>query len=331
MKANIRSVASFAGVSVATVSRVINKSDKVSQETAERVTNAISELDYQLNHVARSLRTNKTNTVGVLLPLQWAEEYPSSIIQGIRKVLQAEGYYIILGSTENTVENELYHIEKMHAHNVDGLIVIPNNSENDYLASKHGTGVPTVFMDRKIKGDYGDCVMCDNYAGAYDAVTALTGKGHKKIGLITNTMRVTTIADRTRGYVSALDDAGIAVTEERILRGETGSYDVGVQMMQKMLKTGDVTAVFFADVTHGVSAVTYANEIGLRIPQDLAVIVFDDLPNLISMKPSMSAVAQPMYEMGLKAAQLIVDRIANPDKSFETCYLAPRLILRESV
>jgi len=331
LKSNIKAIAGNAGVSVTTVSRVINGSVNVSPETRSKVNEACALLNYRPSAIARGLRTNKTNTIGVLLPIYWENDYIANIINGIRGVLQNEGYYLLLGSTDNSQENELAHIDNMHIHHVDGLIIIPNNSESEYLAPTHGTGAPTVFMDRRVKGDYGDCVMCDSFTGTYDAIKVLIEKGHKKIGIISGTLNVSPVFDRIRGYKHALLEAGIPIDENLVLSAESARGDLSVGMLRELMEEQGVTAVFFADCVHGFRCVDYIIENSIRIPQDLAVICFDDYPVFSSRTPKISAVIQPMFEMGSKAAQLIVDRIANPGKAFETCYLPAMLMIRESI
>jgi len=331
MPPTIADVAKMTGFSKATISNVLTGKKAVSPDTTLKINDAFRSLNYRPSVIAKSLRTKKTHTIGVILPLSWGDSHVADIVQGIRRFFHTDDYYLILGSTKDSQEDELYHIDRMYSHNVDGLIIIPNNSENDYLASVLGTGVPTVFMDRKAKGEYGDCVMSDNFGGSYDAVSALIQKGHTKIGMITSTLKATTIIDRTRGYRSALEDAGLIMDESRVLYCDPWQGDGGAQTRWNMVGTGDMTALFIAYGTYVESILSYINENAIRIPQDLAVIAFDDFLHYTLMRPSLSAVKQPMLEMGLKAAQLILDRIANPDKPFETCYLSTKLILRESV
>jgi len=331
MPITIDDVAKMAGVSKATVSNVLTGKKFVNPDTVERINDAFRSLNFRPNAIAKSLRTKKTKTIGVILPLSWGDSHLTDIIQGIRTVLQAEDYYLILGSTKDTQEDELYHIDRMYAHNVDGLIIIPNNSENDYLAPTRGTGIPTVFMDRNVKGDYGDCVMSDNFRGAYEAVAALIERGHTKIGMITCTLKATTILDRTRGYKGALDEAGLTVDESRILNIEPGQDEISAQLLRNIIGDREMTALFIAYGTYVESVLSYIKKNAIRIPQDLAIIAFDDFLRYTLMNPTLSAVKQPMFEIGVKAAQLILARITNPDKPFETCYLSTKLILRDSI
>ena len=339
MKYNIKHVAQHANVSTATVSHVINNTRYVAPETKSRVKKSMNILKYQPNSVAKSLRTNKTKTIGVLLPTITydplmleigSNDQNTKIINGIRQGLQAQDYFILLGSLAATGENELQQIMAMNARRVDGLIMLPHRSGEDYSPEAHGANTPIVFVDRNIDGEYGDIVMSDNYTGAYDAVNVLIQKGHKKIGIVTIDLEVSTLHDRIRAYKNALKDAGIEIDEGRILSGNYNleSYP---QAFGRYIEQSDATAIFLANNPYAAWALKYINDKGIKVPKDLAFIAFDDFDYMENTSPTLSAVRQPFWDMGLKAAELLLDRIQNKKKPYETVYLPTQLILRESI
>ena len=312
---------------------MLNDTRYVLPETAERVHAAIRELNYFPSSIAKSLRVQKTNTIGVLMPVMLqniSDAYNMQIAHGIRQGLKQANYNLILGSTENSVESELRQIQSFIEQRVDGLIVIPSSSVIDYLSDLQNLKLPMVFVDRKVKGSYGDCVLCDDYNGSCEAVNALISKGHGKIGAISLNYKVTTVEDRVRGYKSALRDAGIEIAENRILYGDC-NFDVGVELMKKMIEQCDVTAVFVADNLLALGALSYIHRTSITIPDDLALIAFDDMGWEMAMRPTVSTVRQPAFDLGVKAAQLMLERLENPDKPFETCLLSTQLLLRESI
>lgn len=253
------------------------------------------------------------------------------VTYGIRKGLEAHGYGMILGTSDPSIPDELRQIKVLIAQRVDGLIVMPLISEEDYLSPIRDFQIPLVFIDRRVKGQYGDCVLCDNFQGSYDAVAALIRQGHRKIGIIVGSSQVTTYMDRLSGYKSALADAGLEADDHRIMLFYDHHFDEGARLMQKMIKDGDVTAIFVADNLMALGGLSYINVAGLSMPQDISLVAFDDFEWELAVKPTISTVRQTPYELGFKAAQLLLERIANPDKPFETCILATRFVLRDSV
>ena len=333
MNVNIKRVAAHAGVSTATVSHVINGTRYVSPETEKKVNDALRDLKYTPSAIAKSLRIQKTHTIGLMMPIMvpnFSDEYNMRIAYGIRNGLRLRSYNLILGSTDNTMEGERDQIKMFVTQRVDGLIMMPSRSDEEYLTELRDLKIPVVFIDRMAKGEYGDCVLCDNYSGAHNAVTALIGKGHKKIGFMTNNEKVTTSFDRLRGYRAALSEAGLDMDEGLIRIGDC-AFDSGRRFMRELYEECGVTAVFAADNLMAMGALSYVNNEGIDMPKDLAFITFDEHDWENAMKPSISAVKQPSYELGLKAAQMMLERIENPQKPFETCILSTQLLLRESV
>ncbi|HHV98382.1 MAG TPA: LacI family transcriptional regulator [Clostridiaceae bacterium] len=333
MRVNIKQVAEAAKVSTATVSHVINNTRYVSEETRNRVLAALKELNYRPSNIARSLRTQETKTIGLLMPIMVYSSfdyYFMLVAHGIRSTLKEKGYSLILGSSGNSKECEIEQIESFITQRIDGLIILPTESDSDYLSNTLKGNFPVVFIDRRAKGCKGDCVLADNFQGSYDAVTALINKGHRKIGFITNNLKATTIEERITGYKKALTDHGIKV-DESLMRFGDYTYETGYMLMKDLLeKEKEITAVFIADNLLTMGSLEYLYEINKKIPEEIAIISFDDFEWERIITPPLSVVKQPPFEIGQKAAEVLLERLSNPDKPYTEYRLPTELVVRKS-
>lgn len=332
MTVNIKQVALAANVSTATVSHVMNNTRYVSEETRNKVLKALKDMDYRPNSIARSLRSQRTYTIGLLMPIMVFSSfdyYFMLVAHGINDTLKKNGYNLILGSSGNTENCERQQIDAFNAQRIDGLIILPTESEHDYLSDILSKDYPVVFIDRRAKGVNGDCVLTDNLRGSYDAVCALINKGHRKIGFMTIDFRVTTIQERIEGYKKALSDNGIGV-DESIMRIGDYSFESGYAMMKDLMGKSDITAVFIADNLMTMGALEYLYEIKKKIPEELAIVSFDDFEWERITTPPLSVVKQPPFELGCKAAEVLMERLKNPDMPYTEYRLPTELVVRKS-
>ncbi len=219
MKVSMKDVAQRAGVSTATVSHAINKTRFVRAETKKKVLKVMKDLNYYPNFAARSLRTRKSNIIGLLVP-DISNFFFISIAKGVESTLKKYGYNLIFSNSNENLENEIEQIKIYNTQLVDGLIVAPVSADHTFLNELFSGYYPVVFIDRKPKGYKGDCVLGNNTKGAYDAVSMLIKKGHTKIGIITGLPGLTTTEERLNGYKKALTDHGLKINKNLIKVGD---------------------------------------------------------------------------------------------------------------
>ncbi len=334
MRKGIIEVASAAGVSIATVSHVINNTRFVSEETKRKVFRAMEELDYRPNSVARSLRSQKSNTIGLVVPILPSDTsnfFFMTVAQGIQNTLKKHGYHLLLSNnTTEELEDEKEQIKLFNSKLIDGLIIASIAEEVEYLNDIVGTDYPVVFIDRRPKGYGGDCILADGYGGSYNAVQTLIQKGHSRIGLITGELGITTSNERFEGYKNALADNGITF-DSSMIRVAESSYESGYESARDLLNIHRITALFIANNVLTMGAMGYIQERQLKVPEQLAIIGFDDYDWTKITTPPLTVIRQPSYELGEKAAEIISLRINDKRVGkYEEYRLATSLVMRSS-
>lgn len=307
----MRDIAARAAVSTATVSHVINQTAYVSPMLRERVVKAIRELNYQPNAVARSLKTKKSKTVGMIIPDITNPFFPA-VVRGAEDVLLHEGYTLILGNSDGDRRKEELYYRTFQTKRVDGilLIVSPSSHPPEYLRHHSPDALPIVYVDRFHRGLRGDVVIADNAGGSYQAVCHLLACGHRRVGIITGPLELVNARMRLEGYKRALSEHRLRLEEELI---RPGRFDVqsGYEQTIKLLKLAKPpTAVFVSNALMTMGCLRALGESGVRCPQELALVSFDDLEWFALSRPGITAVTQPAYELGATAAELLVKRIS---------------------
>lgn len=326
----MRDVAEMAAVSTATVSHVINGTRPVSPELTERVRAAMAALSYRPDAVARSLRRRETLTLGVLVP---SLELPffASVAYNIERSASDFGYNIILCNSEWDRGEERFHLQDLLARRVDGLICISAEMTADEIAPVVQSGTPVVMFERPMPGINLDGVGIDNERGAYLAVEHLISMGHRRIGFITGMGFSTVSTTRLRGCERALADNELALDPSLIVAGDY-TAESGCRAIERLLKLPErPTAVFAFNDLMALGAMQVAEEKGVRIPDDLAVVGFDGIAFSQYANPSLTTVRQPLKEMGRIAVEMLLDRIRG-DGPGDAQYtrLEPELVVRES-
>lgn len=329
--ATIRDIARRAQVSTATVSHVVNGTVNVGPRLRRRVLEAIRELNYVPNAMARSLRTKRTKTVGMIVPSITNPFFPS-VVRGVEDVLNREGYTLILGNSDYDLKKEENYYRAFHERRVDGLVLeITATKPPEYLWRHNWEETPVVYIDRHYASLRGDAVLVDNLTGSYEAVCHLLECGHRRIGIITGPFQLLMSGRRLRGYERALKRLGVPVDRQLIREGR---FDIqsGYEQANALLNLAPrPTALYVCNGLMAMGALRAVCESGLRCPEEVALMAFDDLDSFELVRPPISAVAQPVYQMGSTAAQMIVDRIAGkltgpPRRKI----LKTKLIVRES-
>lgn len=326
----INDVAKRAGVSPVTVSRVINNAGNVSAATRKKVELAIEELGYVPSVMARSLRSKRTRTLALIVP-DITNPFWTTVARGVEDTAQSRDYSVFLYNTDENPVKQQRCLDVVVAQRVDGVIIAPYDSDAQNLAQLRKRNIPTVIIDRRIEGWDVDSVHGDSVSGAKTLVQHLISLGHERIAMISGPAKTSTAEDRVIGYCMALAEAGITLDIRLIMRGEYRALS-GEKLTRRVLDEGlDPTAIFAANNALAMGAVQALGKRGLRIPQDIALVCFDDLPNVSCLFPFLTVVVQPAYDMGVHAAKLLLSRL-DGEVSLQPCHvvLPTRLIVRHS-
>jgi LacI family transcriptional regulator len=332
MRVTIRDVASKAGVSPMTVSRVINDRPRVSDDTRRRVQGAIVELGYVPNRLARGLIRRSTHALGVIVP-DVGNPFFTLVVRGAEEAAWRAGYHVILCNTQADLERERGYVEDMLAFQVDGLLVAAvSDRSQPHLKLLQRHGVPFVLVDRSVAGFNTDLVQGDSVGGARQLVEHLIGLGHRRIGMITERSDVSTARDRLRGYRDALEAAGVEFVPELLVETSTVDPRLAYQATLDMLDHVEPPTALFAVnniVVIGVAEAVRARS--LEIPRDIALVCFDDIDYASRFHPFLTAMVQPAETFGTIATQLLLDRLAGRVHERRRIVVLPSdLIVRES-
>ncbi len=308
MSVTIKDVAKVAGVSPSTVSRVVNNDGRISDETRNKVLKCMKELGYQVNNIARSLKTNKTMTVGFISP-ELSNDVFMSIAKGAEDEFRKHGYSMIICNSNECVEDENDRISLLSQKCVDGMIIIPASSEGEHYSQISAAGLPVVLVDRLVEHFEADAVLVDNINGSYSAVEYLINSGQRRIGFIGGDIRLTSAGERFEGYRRALSDYCIPL-EEDIVRFGDYHIDSGYRIMGELMEMVDPPDyVFISNYYMHIGAMKYLLERGEPITKRASIAAFDDLEFSGILGFSSVRVAQPMLEIGSRAAQILLARI----------------------
>ncbi len=325
-------VARRARVSVATVSYVVNDGPRpVSTTTRERVLRAIRQLDYRPSEVARSLRLQRTRTIGLILP-DAANPFYAALAKGVEDTFFARGYSVLLCNSGYDPARERAYIGVMIAKRVDGVLYTRASTDASALHRLLQHNIPTVAVDREIPELEIDCVVADNLEGSKAATEHLLKLGHRRIGCIVRPSGLSNTAERVRGYQVALAEAGIEGNPDFLVPGGPRHEDGRTAIRQLLRLTPRPTAVLAYPDIVAIGALREALDVGLRVPEDLSIVGFDDIPVSAFIHPSLTTVAMPKWEMGQRAAEVLLSRLQGeePADPPQRLVLPTTLIVRES-
>ena len=322
----LQDVARAAGVSPATASRALHRPNLVALRTRERVEQVALELGYRPNVLARGLRTRGSRTIGLIVT-DILNPFHATLAKGVQDAAEAQGYTVLMFNSDEQPGKERRALETLHGHLPMGLIVVPTARTRENLSVV--SGLPTIELDRAsgLKGAH--TVMVDNVAGAREAVTHLTGLGHRRVGMIVGNQDVSTARERLQGYREALETAQVPYLEELVLPGDHREQGGRLAALRLLSGRERPTALFVGNNEMTVGAVLAARELGLNIPGDLSVVGFDDSRWAQTMSPALSVVSQPTYELGQLACQHLLSLIAG-QPCVDSVRLPTRMIYRQS-
>ncbi|MCR4431892.1 MAG: LacI family transcriptional regulator [Tepidanaerobacteraceae bacterium] len=324
----IKDVAAKAGVSTATVSRVLN-GEKVKEETKEKVLKTIKLLGYRPNQIARSLKTQKTHTVGFVVPDYG--QFFMQIAKVVEDVLNGYGYSLVVCYSDENPDREKARIRMLMEKQVDGILVVPTSDEDNYLMELNKRGIPVILIDRMVKDIQSDCVLVDNVNGAYQAVEHLITKGYQRIGIINGRQEVTTGEERYRGYLRVLEDYNLQIDRDIVRFGDFSTESGYTLMKELMSLPNPPDAIFVANAYMTIGAMLAIDEMKIKVPDDVAIVSFDDTELTRLSNPPLTAVVQPVREMGEAAANLLYKRICGDTSDYPKMYrLKTKLLVRTS-
>jgi LacI family transcriptional regulator len=326
----IQDVARKAGVAPITVSRVINNSGYVSDETRQKVEAAVSELNYVPNTIARSLRLKQTHTLALVLT-DITNPFWTTVARSVEDVANAAGFNVFLCNTDESVAKQDGYLRALLQKRVDGVLLVPAEMDVELLPWIQGQDTPIVVVDRRVAYAPVDVVRCDAEGGAYQLVRHLLDLGHRRIAVLSGPQEVSTAADRVAGYCRAMAEAGIEVEPEWLRFGRFTQAS-GYEMAQQLVRSESrPTAMFGVNNFIALGALRALKEAGIRVPEDVSLVAFDDFASEFVVEPFLTVADQPAYEMGRRAAELLLARLSEdgPD-SYQEVVLPTRVIVRRS-
>jgi LacI family transcriptional regulator len=328
-KVTIIDVAAQAGVSFGTVSRVINNDIHVKKETRERVLQTMERLGFVVNRQARSLAGGRSNSIGVLVP-DLGTGYIGEIIRGIDAELSLTNLDLILYTTHRTASKESNYVANLATGMVDGLLLVLPRSPADFIGNLTQRKFPFVLIDHQGTGRDCPAVGATNWQGAFNATEYLVKLGHTRIGFITGSMDLGCAIDRLDGYRSALRTHHVAEAPELIFEGDFFQPDgyAGASVLLDL--PVPPTAIFASNDVMAMGVMDAVRNRGLRIPDDISIIGFDNIPQSELVRPALTTVSQPLEKMGRVATQMLLDLLKNPKKVAERIELPTELVARES-
>lgn len=334
-------IAASAGVTPMTVSRAMNQSGYVHAATRERVLRVAREMNYRRNGLARGLKRQRTETIGLVLG-DIANPFAAELSRGVREVLENRGYTLFICISEHTAKEDVKALDALTDHRADGIIVATRASKlgNERLQNLIDAGVPLSLIGREFRHQRADLVMANNLKGGYEITQHLIELGHTRIGFIGVSLKQSPRLRRFRGYLDALNEHGLSVEAKLIVGGRNGNdqmpgystEEMGYDGMKKLLALRKrPSAVFARNDFTAVGALNAIEQAGLRVPQDISVVGYDDIPLAAHTSPPLTTVCQPARELGRVAAEFLLQRIEQDgERPRDEQVLECKLVVRQS-
>lgn len=315
---------------MATVSRVLNHDPTVTEELRKRVLESIEILGYEPNRAARRLRANSSDVIGLVIS-DIKNPFFVSLIGGVEQIAAQRHISVLLCNTDENPERQNQVLNLMRAEQVAGIILAPTSfTPADSLQMLKMAGLPVVLVDRWVPGFEADTVQVDNFKGAYTAVRHLINLGRQRIAMITGDLAIPTSLERHRGYQSALLEAGLPLDPALVKEGNSQQNSAQWLTHDLMESATPPDAMFVANNLMTLGALKVLREMKIRVPEQVALVSFDDMPWSGDLYSPLTAISQPTEEMGHEAMYLLLRRLAEPQSSFRTVVLPTQLIVRSS-
>lgn len=330
MAVNIYDIAKKTGLSVVTVSRVLNNNPNVRQSNRIKVENAIKELDYRPNAAARTLSSGKTGMISLVVP-HLTDAFVIQVMSSVEKALKESEMFMVVASAASDADfSESVYASLVMEGRVDGIIVLTPVYNPDYFFELKKRSIPVVLLDQHQVNLQAPTVSVDNFYGGYEATMSLIRAGARRVAHISGADEFESSSERMRGYLKALKDSGIEARDELIIKGNF-TVACGFQAVQDWIRQDSVPeAVFAADDNTAFGVLNAAQSFGISVPGQLAVIGYDDHPFASMLRPKLSTVKQPTEEIGVSGVQLLLDIINKKPRRSSKITLKPSVILRET-
>ena len=324
----IYQVAERAGVSLSTVSRVLNGKASVNKVLKERVEKAVKELNYRPNSVARSLANNRTDSVGVLVP-ELNAPFFGDLMQAVESTLRAADKHVIISVGRNCLETEKDAVEFLISRNCDALIMHAEALSDEYLLELNQSKLPVALVNRQVEGLPEACTSLDNEKGGYLATRHLLELGHKDIAYISGPTDKCDASLRLEGHKRALSEAGLPIKPQLIFNGDYSEEDGKIGLLELMARDVPFTALVCANDWMASGAISCARDLGMSLPHDLSVVGFDDVVFAHHVFPRLTTVSNPIAEMAEMSAKYILNKVYGQANNVQL-YFEPSLVVRES-
>ena len=337
MKSNhvtLKDIARILELSPSTVSRALKDHPDINEETKRLVKTFAEKVNYRPNALALSLRRQKTNTIGLIIP-EIVHHFFSSVISGIEDLAYGEGYNVMICQSNENYQREVIDTQALIDHRVDGILVSISKTTKDFshLKMAHENGIPMVFFDRICEDILTDRVITDDFKGAHIATSHLIDRGCRNILHLAAPQHLIIGSQRKEGYIKALQDTNIPVDEDLIVKCDTREYVASLrEHLLKLIQEKKVTGIFAVNDSTAIAAMQMLQSAGYKIPDDIKVIGFGDGPNAEIACPPLTTVEQKGYETGREAMRLLLQRLENPgiEINYSTKVLTPTLKQRQS-
>lgn len=322
----LKDVAKLAGVGTMTASRVVTGVGYVSAETKAKVESAIQRLGYIPNQQARGLRSSRSGTIALIVS-DITNPYFTTLARGAEDAARPHGSLLLLGSSDETEVEELRYMNLLVQKGVDGVILVPSHLGTSAIALAQSRGIPVAAVDRRGPGGI-DCVRCDTEKAAQELALLLLAKGHRSAGILGGLEGITSSEDRIHGFSKAFEREGGHCS---LIRGEM-EVEAGQEAARRFICSPNAPSCLFAVNNFlAIGALKEIQEMGLSVPQDISVVGFDDLPSSMLAFPFLTVASQPAYDLGFRAASLLLERITKPDLPPRSEILSTQIIQRSSV
>ncbi|WP_018152389.1 LacI family DNA-binding transcriptional regulator [Leeia oryzae] len=327
--ATIKDVALQAGVSVTTVSHALNGTRFVSEDAKARIEAAVAALSYVPSAIARSLKHNSTRTLGMMIPSN-SNPYFAEIIRGVESQCFNAGYNLVLCNSDNDPDKQASHLRVLAERRIDGLILVASGAESALASQLEALNLPLVLVDRNIAGLDCDLVQVDHAAGSKMATEHLISLGHRNIACISGPAGLSPSSERRAGWKQALADASIARREGDVARGDFTSRGGFLAMQTLLARKDPPTAVFVCNDVMAIGAISAIHHAGLRVPDDISIVGFDDIELAAYTIPPLTTIAQPKAAIGTGTAELLLERLTGSRTQTRQLILQPELVVRQS-
>ena len=326
----IRDVAKRAGVATMTVSRVINNSGYVSDKTRAKVESAVADLGYVPNMLGPSLRFKQTNTLALVLT-DITNPFWTTIARGVEDAAHEKGYSVILCNTDESPDKQEQYLNMLLRRRIDGILLAPACSAAESVQLIQKQGIAVVVLDRLVPVADVDIVRGDSTGGAYILTKHLLDLGHTDIVMLAGPQDISTSYERVEGFRQALQEVRLESRQDNVIWGEFTQASGKAMTMQALSRSPKPSAIFAGNNFIAIGALWAIRDEGLQVPQDISIVSFDDLPDSLSARPFITNVAQPTYNMGYQATQILITRMTGDVVGeYHSVLLPTQLIVRKS-